>query len=294
MAFFETEDSAVLYTKDTKTKIATITLNRPEKKNFLRINDYKRMIQMIEESEWDDDVKVILMRGNGGDFCAGHDVNEIGHYYNIEEGQRRASQRERLLLDRNILFGYNGVYQRWLRCLKATVVEAKGINYGSGALFCLNADIVVAADDSKIIHPGWRYVGPSVDALFQMWTLTVGVKKMKEMMLIGRPLEAQEAYDFGLFTKVVPKAKVQEETMKMALAIAQQALDGIVMGKAAFETTLDKMGVADATQGAILHAWSTNIRFEPGEWNLLKERRDKGVKGAIHTRDDRFKKTIGA
>jgi enoyl-CoA hydratase len=296
VARIEEQDDFLIYEKDPEKKIAWLTLNRPEKLNACKIADYPKIAQIVKDVETDDDVKVLVFRGRGRSFCAGHDVSEIANYYGFGEAKedRRPSQRERLVVDRNIIFGLGGVYQTILRCLKATICQAHGHCYGSGVLIALNADITIASPDAKFIHPGWRYVGPSVDTLIPLWFATIGVKRAKEMMLTGKPLTADEALQYGLVNKVVPLDDLEQTVNTYAEAIAQMPMDGIVMGKAALEEAHDQMGVGlGSVSGAMMHAWSTNLRFERGEFNLLKTRRDEGVKAAIRKRDEKYRELIG-
>ena len=106
------------------------------------------------------------------------------------------------------------------------------------------------------------------------------------MMLTGIPIDAQEALRVGLVNKVVPLDKLEEETMEMAEVITHCPFDGIVMGKAHFETALEHLSTSASDY--IAHSMQTNIRYEPGEYNLFKERRDRGRTAAIRERMRRF------
>jgi len=110
------------------------------------------------------------------------------------------------------------------------------------------------------------------------------------MMLIGKPLSAREAKEFGMINKVVPKDKLEEEVNEIAKIIAQRPLDGIVMGKKEFLLAMDMMGLSAGYDLASLHhTLTSNMKFEPGEFNLLKELRDKGRKGMYAERDAHYK-----
>jgi enoyl-CoA hydratase len=152
----------------------------------------------------------------------------------------------------------------------------------------LETDVTIAAEDALFTHPGWRYIGPTTD----VWLLmqTIGIKRAKEMMLTGTPIDAHKALEYGLVNKVVPSDKLEEEGEKMAQSMALLPFDGIVMGKVQFEAALDAMGMGSGyTAAYIMHAMQTGIRYEPGEFNLLKERKDKGVKGATAGRKRYYK-----
>ncbi|MDP6509932.1 MAG: enoyl-CoA hydratase/isomerase family protein [Dehalococcoidia bacterium] len=97
----------------------------------------------------------------------------------------------------------------------------------------LACDIAIASEDARFTHPGYCYISPPGSIVLFMHTM--GVRKVKEMMLTGTPLNAQEALDCGLINRMVPLDKFEEEVDKVAQTIAQQPFDAIVIGKANFE-----------------------------------------------------------
>ena len=110
------------------------------------------------------------------------------------------------------------------------------------------------------------------------------------MMLIGKPLTAQEAKEFGILNKVVPGDKLEEEVNQVAQIVASKPLDGLVLGKKEFDLAMDMMGVsAGYSLASFAHTLSSNLKFEPGEFNLMKELRDKGRKGMYAARDAHYK-----
>lgn len=267
------------------TKIATITLNRPEAENSLTYAAFQRLTEIYEELGADDRVKVIIIKANGRSFSSGGDVSELGlthGHTSGQKGERRPSQRQKLMVDAWLL-GPNGLFARILDCQKATIAQVHGYCYGGGLNISNVCDITVAADNSLFAHPGYRYIGPTTD----VWLMvqTVGIKKAKEMMLTVRPIDAQEALAAGLINKVVPLEELEEATMEMALRIAQLPIDAIVMGKVQFHAALQAMGQGSGyTAGYVLHSLQSGIRYEEGEFNMLKARRDSGPRAAIDSR----------
>jgi len=283
------KDEWVLFEKDKERKIATITLNRPETLNAMTLAMYDKLNQIVADLDTDEDVKVIVFNGTGEAFCSGFDVEELGFIHGQEtpkhgERIRRPSQRERLAMDRNHFWGRRGPYATVLHCLKATIASVHKYCYGAGLEFALACDITIAAEGTLFTHPGWQYIGPTCD--LGLLIQTIGVKKTKEMTLTGIPIDAQEALRVGLVNKVVPIDKLEEETMKMAEVITHRPFDGIVMGKAHFEAALEHLSTSASDY--IAHAMQTNLRYEPGEYNLFKERRDTGRTQAIRGRMKRF------
>jgi hypothetical protein len=118
----------------------------------------------------------------------------------------------------------------------------------------------------------------------------IGWRRVKEMMLLGNPLNAEEAHQMGLVNKVVPQAKLEEEVTKIAKLIATRPLDGIVMGKKHFQMSMDMMGFsAGYDLASISHTLLSNLKFGENEFNLMKELKTKGRKGMYADRDKTYK-----
>jgi enoyl-CoA hydratase len=282
-------ESYIIYHKDPEKKIATITFNRPEKLNAATTADWEEVKQKVIEAEQDEEVKVLIFKGAGRCFGSGHDVNNLGPHHGWGgPGDPRPSIRRRLSWDKHVFWGKRGLTQTILTCDKATIAQVHGYCYGGHHQLAIACDLVIASEDALFTHPGYRYIGPLGE--ITLYFLTMGVRKAKEMMLTGIPLTAQEAFQCGLINRVVPADKLEEEVNRIAETIALQPFDAIVMGKAFFEAALDVLGAgAGYTVGYIGHTLQTNIHYEPGEFNLFRSRREKGLKGALKEREARFR-----
>jgi len=99
-------------------------------------------------------------------------------------------------------------------------------------------------------------------------------------------MSADEALQCGLVNKIVPKDELEQWVEDYAQAIAVMPLDSIMMGKAMQQLVMEARGKGVGTMcGWIGHGWSTNLRYEPDEWNFMKARRDKGLTQALRDRD---------
>jgi len=188
-----------------------------------------------------------------------------------------------MLPDRNLVFG---AFERTIiECLKATVCQVHGYCYGGHIQIALASDIVIASPDATFTHPAFRYLGPSPQDMY-LWIENLGLKKMKEIMLTMRPLSAEEGLQCGLVNKVVPKEELEQWAEDYAQAIAVMPLDAIMMGKAMIQFIMEARGKGVGTMSAwVGHGWSTNLVYQPDEWNFMKERRDKGLTQALKERD---------
>lgn len=286
------EEQWVLFEKDKEKKIASIILNRPETLNACNLAMWDRINNLVQEVEGDEDVKVLIFKGRGRCFTSGHDVAELGYMHGHGSGksnERSPSQRQRLWVDCNHFMGKRGWCQTILNCKKATIAQVHSYCYGGGVNIVLESDLAVASEDSLFTHPGWRYIGPTTDVWLMLETLRI--KRAKEMMQTGIPINASQALEYGLVNKVVPLERLETETLKLAETIASLPFDGIYIGKVQFEAALEAMGMGSAlTASYILHCLQTSIRYEPGEFNLFRERRDKGIKAALVSRERHYKK----
>ncbi len=268
--------------------IFRVTFNRPEKLNAFNFEMYEELTQLLDEAEDDDDVKVIILRGAGKSFGSGQDLAQVGFVYGFGDSkdERRPSIRRRLSIDRK----WAAHYARYSECSKITVAQVHGHCLGTHFELMTTSDFVIAADDASIGHPGLRLVGPGLEFNLATWMWAIGMRLAKEMMFTGRVLSGKEAAELHVVNKSVPADQLDDEVMKLANTLSLMPADGVVMAKEALRMVFDIMGVRTGyTFGAISHTLNTNARFEPGEFNFFRERREVGAKEAFHLRDQRYK-----
>jgi enoyl-CoA hydratase len=282
----------VIYQKDGN--IARITFNRPEKLNSWDFPGQGGMFDefhaALNEAEEDDDIKVVVIKGAGRCFSSGHDLTTVGYVYGMgtgKPGERRASQRIRLKVDRKWL---EGGWGRLFYFPKITIAQVHGYCIGEGLGLALCCDIAIAADDAQIGHTEQRlgFAGSGVGTTAHLM-LAVGIKRARELLLTGRMLSGQEAAEIGLVAKAVPADKLEEEVESYAKAMTLLPRDGIAIGKAFTHLVYDSLGLTNSfISGYIGHSMFTNLRWEDDEYNFFKERRNKGAKAGFHGRDARY------
>lgn len=285
----ELYEGEISYVRDEDNHCARIVFNRPEQLNALPLAGFDYIKSLIKRAERDEAVKVIVLEGMGDNFGTGANANELGYYIGYGSGadaksRKAPTQRRRMIPDKDIVFGYESTIETVARCMKVVICKVRGYCYGAHLQLAVAADIVVATDNSMYTHPAWRYLGP----LFNYAELveTVGLKKAKEMMLTCRPLNADEALRFGLITRAVADAELDETVDGYVAACSMQSLDGIAMGKGMMEIVMDSRGFGiGASAGWIGHGWLTNLQLGDGDWNFMKSRRDKGLGAALRERD---------
>jgi enoyl-CoA hydratase len=280
-------EQSVLYRTDPAKAAAYIVFNVPEKLNAIPVAAFERVGDLIREAEYDNAVKTIVFKGVGPCFGTGADAAELGHYIGYDKGTdgrpRRPSQRQRILPDRNLLSENLG--NRVSNCLKATICQVQGYCYGGHLKIALGADIVVASPDAQFTHPAFRYLGCAPQDMY-LWIENFGMKKMREIMLTMRPITAEEAERVGFVNQVVPADQLDEAVDEFVQAISFMPLDGLVMGKSMMRLAAEARGKGVGEVGNwIGHAWATNLSLADGEYNFVRERRDKGLAQALKDRD---------
>lgn len=280
----------VIYEKDGA--VARIAFNKPDKLNVMDFPGdggiFDDFMAALDEAAQDDDLKVVIIKGSGRAFCAGHDLSRIYHVYeeqDKEPGKRRPSQRARLKIDREWIGGH----LKLLLFPKVTIAQVHGHCIGEGAAIAEYCDIAIASTDAHISHAeqrlGFAGSGLNLVPFFQM----VGYKKARELVLTGRALDGSEAERIGWITRAVPPEKLEEEVNKVAAEICLLPKDGIAIGKVSNHQILDILGLTQGwLQGYLSHTMFTNLRFEEGEYNFVRQRRTEGVRTGIHKRDERY------
>lgn len=271
---------------------AYVTLNRPAKKNAMTTEMWDQLMVCYDRAESDDGVRVVVLRSAGEDFCAGHDLAEVGGQYgettvDASGRARRPSQRVRLRYDKR----YIERLQRIFHSLTPTLALVKGYCLGGGLYLAEASDLVIAADTARMGHPEQK-TGLSGAAYFDAWEMmTLGVRKARELLLMADVWTAEQALANGLINKVVARADLDDSGEEWAERIVRLPRDGIAIGKASTLLAMQSLGLnSQFFYGPVMHALATNIRYEEDEFNFFKEKRDKGVRAAAHAREDLYGK----
>lgn len=273
--------------------VAKIILNRPEKRNVLDLigmgKEAVEFFAAFDDAAEDDEVKVVILKGNGPCFCAGERLDTVYHVYGGgtgQPGERRPSQRTRLKLDQRFMDGFKRIFLH----PKITVAQAHGYSFGVGTHLLLYCDFAIVAEDAQLGLIDQRLgSGGAAIPYIPILIMTVGMKRALDLLLTTRLFDGREAAQMGLVTKAVPHERLDEETDKIVEALCLMPRDGIAIGKATRHLVFDSLGLtAGFTQGYISHTMFTNLRWERDEYSFLKKRRDEGLKGGLSGLHDRY------
>lgn len=208
--------NTILYGEDGP--IGTITLNRPDDGNMFNVEMCHEIRDCIEEIRRETRTRVIVITGAGDRFfCVG------GRKDGMEDTNLYAGVLPTLEM-----------YEAIEKLQKPVVASVNGYAVGGGHVLQVVCDLTIAKESAV-----FRQVGPMVgsfDAGFGTWYLEdlIGKKKAKEMWYTNRKFSAQEALDIGLINRVVPDDRLEEETRKLALEIADRGSFALASIKAAF------------------------------------------------------------
>ena len=229
----------VLYRSDGH--VATLTINRPDRRNALSWDVVRVLRDRVSEAKSDDTVRVLVLTGAGDRaFCAGADLTNMAAgagYLDLHEGRGGLGQ---LFLE---LYALG----------KPTVARVRGYALAGGFGLALACDFVVAADDAQ-------FGTPEIDVGLWPYMITVPLarsmapKKVLELMLTGRRVDAAEADRLGFVTRVVPVDQLDAAVAELAGTLAAKSPAIVKLGRDAFYEVWDRPA-SDAI--AYLHAMLT-------------------------------------
>lgn len=245
-------------------RIGIVTVNRPEVRNACDAETWQLLREAFSELDQNSDVRVILITGAGEKaFIAGADLNSL---------------KVRSVME--TLDSANSAVARAIeKTSKPTIAVINGYALGGGCEIALSCDIRIAADTAKIgqteINVG---IIPGAGGTQRLRSI-VGQGRAMEMILTGRPVDAEEAYRIGLVNRVVPKDQLMEEAMKLANVIAE---------KSPITAKLAKIAVRDGANlpidtGLLLEVLSQSVVFGTEDHlegiNAFLEKREPNYKG---------------
>jgi len=269
-----------------------LTLNRPEQNNAISIGPDEMTGEIkdaMERANHDDNVKVVVIKGAGKNYCAGFDLSFVYRVYGGEKDSK-PSQRMRLQVDQDELYGFP---QAILNCNKVVIVQVHGWAIEAGLYITKCADIVIAAENAKFSQRGQRLAFGGLPTL--PLELVMGhTKKVNELIITGRTFSGKEAEEVGYVTKAVPEADLESEVFALANAVSILPRDAIVMGKFARRHMADRMGLSCLKEVIAYHTLSTNISYTEDERDLMfiKDREGMGHREAFHKLHEKYEEAL--
>jgi enoyl-CoA hydratase/carnithine racemase len=204
--------------------VALVTMNRPDRRNALSLDHMRELLSCLEGIGEAREAQVVILRGAGPAFCAGHDLSEM-------VGRDPDFYRR--------LFDACCELMETIQAIPQPVIaQVHGVATAAGCQLAATCDLIVASEDARFATPGVK-IGLFCSTPMVALSRAMGQKKAMEMLLTGEFISAEEALAEGLVNKVVPAEDLEAETRALAEKIAQASPLVVGVGKGAFYKQLE-------------------------------------------------------
>jgi len=202
--------------------VLTVTLNRPEKKNAIDTPMIAGLLGAIERADLDAEVRVVVLRGAGADFCAGMDLNEL-----------LASADKTVEQNRDAALRFGEIFIRIRKLPKPVVAAVHGRALAGGCGLATACDLLVATESAKFGYPEvQRGFVPAI--VMTLLKRTVGEKVAFDLAATGRILSAPEAAELGLVSRVYEDSDFEEQVGEVLRALAASSASALAFTKQQF------------------------------------------------------------
>ncbi|SFJ89638.1 enoyl-CoA hydratase-related protein [Thermoflavimicrobium dichotomicum] len=203
--------------------VARIQLNRPHVLNALNMQLIRQLVEVLEECDQDEQIRVMIITGNEKAFAAGADIKEMVDASPVD-----------LMVKR-----YLSDWLRIRQISKPLIAAVSGFALGGGCELAMCCDLIIASESARFGQPEINIgVMPGAGGT-QRLTRAVGKVKAMEMILTGKSITAQEALDYGLVNRVVPVEDLDKEALALAQEIASKPPLAVRLAKQSILKALD-------------------------------------------------------
>ena len=202
--------------------VLTLTLDRPDKRNALNAALVDALHAALERADLDAEVRVLVLRGAGRDFCAGADLEELLASAELTLAENEATARR-----------LGALFSRMRALPKPVVAVVQGRALAGGAGLVTACDLAIAGEGAQLGYPEIQrgFVPAMVMTLLRR---AVGEKAALDLVLTGRVLSAREAQIVGLLTRVVPDSDLAREAGALLAALASASMSALALTKQLF------------------------------------------------------------
>jgi enoyl-CoA hydratase len=234
--------------------VAVVTMNRPEHRNAQNSAMTYALDAAFTRATDDDEVAVIVLAGAGTHFSAGHDIGTPGR--DVDQSFERKAvlwwdhtdkEGDEFYFSREIEV-YLGMCRRWREIPKPVIAMVQGACIAGGLMLAWVCDLVVASEDAFFADPVVRMGIPGVEYFAHPWAL--GPAAAKEVLFTGDRFDAARAKEWGMVSRVVPRAELEEQTMVLAERIAGMPRFGLALAKKAVNQSEELMGMRSGMDAA--------------------------------------------
>lgn len=212
--------------------VVRISLNRPELRNAQSRMLLRELDEALRRAEADEGARVVILAGVGDHFSSGHDLK------NARAERPNPTVEERWLYEEEHFYDY---CLRLHDLRKPTIAQVQGACIAAGFMLANMCDLIVCAEDAFFSDPVAHSMGTaSLEVLVHPWVM--GMRLAKELLFTGRRLPAVEALQIGMINKVVPRAALEDETLRLANTVADAPPFGLKLVKRSLNRTWDAQG----------------------------------------------------
>ncbi len=226
-------------------EIAVVTMNRPKYSNAQNGAMTYALDAAFKEASFDDNIKVIVLRGAGKHFSAGHDIGTPGR--DIDQPQERVSMwwdhtnkpgGEFLYVREQET--YLGMCRRWRDIPKPTIAQVQGACIAGGLMLAWVCDLIIASDDAFFSDPVVRMGIPGVEYFAHAFEMPPRIAK--EFLFLGERMAAQRAYEVGMVNRIAKRDDLEAATLEVASKLAKMPRLGLALTKQAVNHIEDLRG----------------------------------------------------
>jgi len=252
--------------------VAWITMNRPEYHNaqngrmtYLLDDAFKRAVA-------DDDVKVIVLCGEGKHFSAGHDIGTPGRDVHLSQDRvtmwyDHANKEGGEFLYVREAEAYLGMCRRWREIPKPTIAAVQGACIAGGLMLAWVCDLIVATDDAYFSDPVVRMGIPGVEYFAHPYELNPRIAK--EFLFTGNKMGAERAYQMGMVNQISSRETLRDDVAALAQKIAAMPRLGLALTKQAINNVEDLQGKRSAMEAAFAWHHFTHVHNDLTTGNKL-------------------------
>jgi len=222
--------SSLVLLDEIESRIARLTLNRPDARNALSREVIEELHLHIDELGRDPAIAVILLAAKGSVFSSGHDLKELQ--------RRRVDADGGEAFFRETMQACSAMMQASVACPKPVIAVVEGRATAAGCQLVATCDLAVASEAADFATPGVN-IGLFCSTPMVALSRNVSRKRAMEMLLLGEALNATDAMTYGLVNRVVPTGKAESEALAMARLIAAKSKATVAIGKQAFYSQLE-------------------------------------------------------
>ena len=265
---------------DVSDRVATLTLNRPERFNAIERLMPREIRAAVEAAERDPDVHVIVVKGAGKGFCGGYDLKKFAERSDNDSASGSQEMPWDPTLDFAGMWRNTQDFMALWRARKPTIAQVHGAAVAGGSDIALCCDFLVMAEDARIGYPPARVWGVPTPA---MWVYRLGPQAAKRLMMTGDLITGTEAAQMGLALRAVPEAELPAAVEALVSRLRGVPRNQLMMTKMVVNQAYENMGLS-TTQ--MLATFFDGVARHSPEGIWFRERAEEvGFKQAVAERD---------